>query len=69
MTATTGPLAAYLLLRYVICLAAGQASIWLMRPTAAEERLACMRLSHLSKIELSYIRGHELLENDSIWLS
>lgn len=40
-----------------------------MRPTVGEERLACMRLLHLSKIELSYIRGHELLENDSIWLS
>ena len=56
-------------LRYVTCLEAGQASIWLMRPTVAEERLACMRHSHLSKIEFSYTPGHELLENNSIWLS
>ena len=39
-----------------------------MRPTVAEQRVACMRLSHLLKIELSYA-GHELLENDSFWLS
>ncbi len=40
-----------------------------MRPTVAEERLACMHLLHLSEIELSYNRGNELLEDDSIWLS
>lgn len=68
MTATTGPLAAYL---PEVCnfLEAGQAPIWLMRPTVAEERLACMRLLHLLRIELSYIRGHELLESDSFWVS
>ena len=55
ITATTGSLAAYL---PEICdfLEADQASIWLMRPTVAEERLACMHLLHLSKIELSYNR-------------